>query len=85
MAGPTCSFSNDTQPNKLYHNNGNGTFTEKAVAAGIAFSEDGMARGGWAWMQLTTTVPGWPASLITQFLQPDAFALPQRRKRIICG
>jgi hypothetical protein len=39
-------LSNDTQPNKLYRNNGNGTFTEKAVVAGVAFSEDGIARAG---------------------------------------
>ena len=31
---PDLLFSNDTQPNKLYRNNGNGTFTEKAVVAG---------------------------------------------------
>src|SRR5438876_865127 len=43
---PDLLFSNDTQPNKLYRNNGNGTFTEKAVVAGIAFSEDGVARAG---------------------------------------
>ena len=38
--------ANDTQPNKLYHNNHNGTFTECAVAAGVAFSEAGTARAG---------------------------------------
>jgi hypothetical protein len=43
---PDLLFSNDTQPNKLYHNNGNGTFTEKGVVAGVAFSEDGVARAG---------------------------------------
>jgi enediyne biosynthesis protein E4 len=43
---PDLLFSNDTQPNKLYHNNANGTFTEKAVVAGVAFSEDGVARAG---------------------------------------
>ena len=43
---PDLLFSNDTQPNKLYHNNGNGTFAEKAVVAGVAFSEDGVARAG---------------------------------------
>jgi hypothetical protein len=42
---PDLAVSNDTQPNKLYHNNHNGTFTEQAVQAGIAFSEDGIARG----------------------------------------
>jgi len=43
---PDILLSNDTQPNKLYHNNGNGTFAEKAVVAGVAFSEDGVARAG---------------------------------------
>ena len=43
---PDILISNDTQPNKLYRNNGNGTFTEKAVVAGVAFSEDGVARAG---------------------------------------
>jgi len=43
---PDLLLSNDTQPNKLYRNNGNGTFTEKAVVAGVAFSEDGVARAG---------------------------------------
>ena len=43
---PDLLLSNDTQPNKLYRNNGNGTFTEKGVIAGVAFSEDGVARAG---------------------------------------
>ena len=38
-------FANDTQPNKLYRNNKNGTFTEEGVSAGVAFGEDGVARG----------------------------------------
>jgi hypothetical protein len=42
---PDIAVSNDTQPNKLYRNNRNGTFTEEAVQAGIALSEDGIARG----------------------------------------
>jgi hypothetical protein len=42
---PDLFVSNDTQPNKLYRNNKNGTFTEEAVAAGVAFGEDGVARG----------------------------------------
>jgi hypothetical protein len=37
--------ANDTQPNQLFRNNGDGTFTDVAVAAGVAFSEDGVARG----------------------------------------
>ena len=42
---PDLFVANDTQPNKLYRNRGNGTFTEEAVAAGVAFGEDGVARG----------------------------------------
>jgi hypothetical protein len=38
--------ANDTQPNKLYRNNGNGTFTDNAMTAGVAFSESGVARAG---------------------------------------
>jgi enediyne biosynthesis protein E4 len=43
---PDILVANDTQPNKLYLNKKNGTFEERAVAAGIAFSEDGVARAG---------------------------------------
>ncbi len=43
---PDIVVANDTQPNKLYINTGKGTFTESAVSAGIAFSEDGVARAG---------------------------------------
>jgi hypothetical protein len=39
-------IANDTQPNKLFLNKKNGTFEERAVSAGIAFSEDGIARAG---------------------------------------
>jgi hypothetical protein len=37
--------ANDTQPNKLYHNEQKGTFREVGLAAGVAFGEDGRARG----------------------------------------
>lgn len=42
---PDLFVSNDTQPNKLYRNNKNGTFTEAGMSAGVAYSEDGVARG----------------------------------------
>jgi hypothetical protein len=38
--------ANDTQPNRLYRNKGNGTFADIAVGAGVAFSEAGVARAG---------------------------------------
>ncbi|MGA2131559.1 MAG: CRTAC1 family protein [Bryobacteraceae bacterium] len=42
---PDLFVSNDTQPNKLYRNNRNGTFSEEGMPAGVAFGEDGVARG----------------------------------------
>jgi hypothetical protein len=42
---PDLFVANDTQPNKLYHNNKNGTFTDRAMTAGVALSDDGSARG----------------------------------------
>ena len=38
--------ANDTQPNRLYRNKGDGTFTDVAMGAGVAFSEAGVARAG---------------------------------------
>src|SRR6266850_1497752 len=64
---PDLLFSNDTQPNKLYRNNGNGTFTEKAVVAGIAFSEDGVARAGMGGDAADYDHSGFPSLLITNF------------------
>jgi enediyne biosynthesis protein E4 len=64
---PDLLFSNDTQPNKLYRNNGNGTFTEKAVAAGVAFSEDGVARAGMGVDAADYDRSGAPSLLITNF------------------
>jgi hypothetical protein len=43
---PDLLVTNDTQPNKLYRNQRNGTFKDAAVEAGIAFSAEGRARAG---------------------------------------
>jgi enediyne biosynthesis protein E4 len=64
---PDLLLSNDTQPNKLYRNNGNGTFTEKAVVAGVAFSEDGIARAGMGVDASDYDHSGYPSLLITNF------------------
>lgn len=42
---PDLFVANDTEPNKLYRNNRDGTFTEEGMAAGVAYGEDGVARG----------------------------------------
>jgi hypothetical protein len=38
--------ANDTEPNKLYRNQHNGTFADAGVLAGVAFSEAGTTRAG---------------------------------------
>jgi hypothetical protein len=38
--------ANDTQPNRLYRNKGDGTFVDVAVRTGVAFNEAGVARAG---------------------------------------
>jgi hypothetical protein len=40
------AVANDTQPNLLYRNLGDGSFEEIGVLTGMAFSETGIARGG---------------------------------------
>ena len=64
---PDLLFSNDTQPNKLYRNNGNGTFSERAVVAGVAFSEDGVARAGMGVDAADYDHSGYASVLITNF------------------
>lgn len=42
---PDLFEANDTQPNKLWENQGDGTFTDIGLSAAVAFAEDGKARG----------------------------------------
>ena len=39
-------IANDSTPNYLYQNNGDGTFTEVALIAGVAYNEDGREQAG---------------------------------------
>lgn len=64
---PDLLISNDTQPNKLYVNNGNGTFTEKGVSSGVAYSEDGIARAGMGVDAADYDRSGYPSVIITNF------------------
>jgi hypothetical protein len=59
--------SNDTEPNKLYHNNHNGTFTDVAVAAGIAYSEAGTVRAGMGTDAADYDSSGWQSLVIGNF------------------
>jgi len=64
---PDLFVANDTEPNKLYHNSGKGTFTETAVAAGIAFSEEGKARAGMGVDTADYDRSGYPSLVIGNF------------------
>ena len=66
---PDVFIANDTQPNKLYRNNGNGTFTEVGVSAGVAFSEDGVARAGMGADAADYDNSGLPSLVVTNFSQ----------------
>ncbi|MGH9856227.1 MAG: FG-GAP repeat domain-containing protein, partial [Acidobacteriota bacterium] len=59
--------ANDTEPNKLYQNNGNGTFTEKGVMSGVAFSEAGAARAGMGVDAADYDGSGYPSLLVGNF------------------
>jgi hypothetical protein len=64
---PDLAVANDTERNKLYRNNHNGTFTEQGVQAGIAFSEDGIARGAMGIDQGDFDHSGYPSLAIGNF------------------
>ena len=64
---PDLIIANDTEPNKLYQNNGDGTFSERGVQAGIAFSEDGVARGAMGIDAADYDRSGYPSLAIANF------------------
>jgi hypothetical protein len=64
---PDIFVSNDTEPNKLYINNKNGTFTEKAVMSGVGFSETGVARAGMGTDAADYDHTGYPSILVSNF------------------
>jgi hypothetical protein len=59
--------ANDTEPNKLYKNLGNGKFQDAALRAGVAFSEDGKARGGMGVDTGDYDNSGIPSLVVTNF------------------
>jgi len=59
--------ANDTQPNRLYRNKGDGTFSDEAIAAGVAFSEAGVARAGMGVDAADYDGSGRPSLLIGNF------------------
>jgi len=64
---PDIAIANDTQPNKLYLNKHNGSFEERGVLAGVAFSENGVARAGMGVDAADYDHSGRPSLVITNF------------------
>jgi enediyne biosynthesis protein E4 len=64
---PDLFVANDTQPNKLYRNNKDGTFSDKAVMSGVAFSEAGVARAGMGVDAADFTNSGYPGIIVGNF------------------
>ncbi|MGH8246183.1 MAG: CRTAC1 family protein, partial [Gammaproteobacteria bacterium] len=64
---PDLFVANDTTPNYLYRNNGDGTFTDVAVAAGVAYSEDGREQAGMGVEFEDLDNDGWLDIMVTNF------------------
>jgi hypothetical protein len=64
---PDLFVANDTQPNKLYRNQRNGTFKEAAVETGVAFNRDGKARAGMGVDAADLDGSGRPVLAVTNF------------------
>jgi hypothetical protein len=64
---PDIFVANDTQPNKLYRNQRNGTFRDVALQTGVALSADGKARAGMGVDAGDVDNSGTPALAITNF------------------
>jgi hypothetical protein len=64
---PDILIANDTQPNKLYLNKKDGTFEDRGVSSGIAFSEDGVARAGMGADAGDYDRSGHPSVIISNF------------------
>jgi len=64
---PDLAVAHDTQPNRLYRNLGNGSFEERGLSAGIAFDENGRARGAMGIDAADYDGSGYPSLVIGNF------------------
>jgi len=67
-------ISNDSFPNFLLHNNGDGTFTDVALLAGVAYNEDGRTVAGMGTDFRDIDNDGWPDIFHTA-MYGDSFPL----------
>jgi hypothetical protein len=59
--------TNDTEANKLYRNNHDGTFADVGVSVGVGFSESGRVRAGMGTDTADLDQPGLPSIVIGNF------------------
>ena len=59
--------ANDTQPDQLYRNGGDGTFDDIGVVAGVAYSEAGVARAGMGVDAIDYDDSGRPSLIVGNF------------------
>ena len=59
--------ANDTQPDQLYRNGGDGTFGDIGVIAGVAYSETGVARAGMGVDAIDYDDSGRPSLIVGNF------------------
>jgi hypothetical protein len=64
---PDIAVANDTEPNNLFLNQRNGSFKDVGVASGIAFSEEGVARGAMGIDAADYDLSGRPSLVIGNF------------------
>ena len=64
---PDLFVANDNTPNRLYRNNGDGTFTDVAVQVGVAFSEDGREQSCMGVEFEDLDNDGWLDLMVTNF------------------
>ena len=64
---PDVFVACDSTPSMLFHNNHNGTFTETAVTAGVAFNDDGREQAGMGAHAMDYDGDGWLDIIKTNF------------------
>ena len=64
---PDIFVACDSTPSLLFHNNHNGTFTEDAVLAGVAFNDDGREQAGMGAHAVDFDGDGWLDIIKTNF------------------
>ena len=67
MAGPTLPSATTPSRTSSTSTTANGTFTEKGIPEGIAYSEDGVARAGMGIDAVDYNRSGYPSLLVTNF------------------